>query len=364
MKKYVFSIFLYFVEILLICSSQAQTNPKIITRGLVDTVGYAHLGWQMDSVMARIDVLNRNDLIHAEQAQGTVWKAAICPHDDYTYAGWLYHAVLRNITAKTVIIFGVAHKARLFNLENELVFDSYKFWHGPYGPVKISALRDELIKRLPEGMAVVHDSMQAVEHSVEGLIPFLQYQDRNVEIISILVPYMDFTTMKSISQQLAKALHSIMAEENLQWGKDIALLISSDAVHYGDEEWGGSNYAPYGTDSTGNAEAVAHEKEIINTCFSGALTEEKVAQFFSYTVNPENFKEYKWTWCGRYSIPFGLLTSIQLQFLEKSTTLTGVPVAYATSISQTRLKVDDLKMGKTAIATPHHWVGYPAIGFK
>jgi hypothetical protein len=59
------------------------------------------------------------------------------------------------------------------------------------------------------------------------------------------------------------------------------LLISSDAVHYGDEEWGGNNYAPYGTDSTGNAQAVAHELEIIRTCFTGALTQEKIERFFS-----------------------------------------------------------------------------------
>jgi hypothetical protein len=50
--------------------------------------------------------------------------------------------------------------------------------------------------------------------------------------------------------------------------------------------------------------------------------------------------------------------------LEGSKVLTGVPVAYSTSITQPHLKVDDLKMGQTGIATAHHWVGYPAIGFK
>jgi AmmeMemoRadiSam system protein B len=365
MRKSVSSISIFLLcGIVLSSSLQAQPNPEISMRGLADTVGYAHWDWQMDSLMARINSLNQDDLIRSEQAPGTVWKTAICPHDDYTYAGWLYQAVLRNITTQTVIIFGVAHKARSFNLENQLVFDSFKFWHGPYGPVKVSALRDEIISPLPADMAIIHDRMQTVEHSVEALIPFLQYQNRNIEIISILVPYMDFDRMKSISQHLAKVLFAIMAKKNLRWGKDIALLISSDAVHYGDEEWGGNNYAPYGTDSTGNAQAVSHELEIIKTCFEGELTEEKVARFFSYTVNQDDFREYKWTWCGRYSIPFGLLTSLYLQSLGESGTLTGVPVAYATSISQPHLKVDDLGMGQTAIATPHHWVGYPAIGFK
>jgi AmmeMemoRadiSam system protein B len=333
-------------------------------RGLADTVGFARWDWQMDSIMARIGSMNHDDLNRSEQAPGTIWKTAICPHDDYTYAGWLYPAVLKNVVARTVIIFGVAHKARSFNLENQLVFDSFKSWAGPYGPVKVSALRDKIMARLPEGMFLIHDPMQTAEHSVEALIPFLQYQNRDIEIISILVPYMDLTRMKSISGYLAKALFAVMTENNLHWGTDVALVISSDAVHYGDEEWGGNNYAPYGVDSTGHAQAISHEMEIIKTCFAGELKQKKIAGFFSYTVNPDNFKEYKWTWCGRYSIPFGLLTSLFLQTLEKSGSLTGVPVAYSTSISQAHLNVKDLGMGPTAVATARHWVGYPAIGFK
>lgn len=355
---------MFFIGISLSGSLQAQTNPEISMRGLADTVGFAHLSWQMDSLIIRINSLYNDDLIYSEQPPETVWKTAICPHDDYTYAGWLYRAVLRNITARTIIIFGVAHKARTFNLENRLIFDSFKFWHGPYGPVNVSVLRDRITSQLPEDMYVIHNPLQTVEHSVEALIPFLQYQNRNIEIISILVPYMDFNTMQTISQHLAKVLFATMMEENLHWGEDIALLISSDAVHYGNEEWGGKNYAPYGVDSTGNAHAVSHELEIIKTCFEGELTQDKIARFFSYTVNPDDFREYKWTWCGRYSIPFGLLTSLYLQTLEKSSVLTGIPVAYATSIKQPHLKVVDLGMGQTAIATPHHWVGYPAIGFK
>lgn len=341
-----------------------QTGPQMGTRGLADTVGFAHLDWQMDSVMARIQILNHDDLIRSQQPAGTLWRTAVCPHDDYSYAGWMYQALLENIEASTVIIFGVAHKASAFHLENQLVFDSYKSWHGPYGAVRVSSLREEILNQLPGDMALVHDSMQTAEHSVEALIPFLQHQDRDMEIISILVPYMEYDRMETISQHLARALFTIMKEKNLNWGKDIALLISSDAVHYGDEDWGGNNYAPFGTDSAGNAQALSYENEIIRTCFEGELTAEKISRFFGYTVNPDNFREYRWTWCGRYSIPFGLLTSIYLQSMQPGNPLRGTPVAYATSISQPHLKVDDIKMGRTAIASPGHWVGYPAIGFK
>lgn len=43
--------------------------------------------------------------------------------------------------------------------------------------------------------------------------------------------------------------------KGLEWGRDFCIVISTDAVHYGDKEWGGKNYAPYGTDSAGYAKA-------------------------------------------------------------------------------------------------------------
>jgi len=342
----------------------ARSDSEASTRALADTVGFAHKARQMDSVMVRIDRLYHDDLARTQQPAGTVWRAAICPHDDYTYASWLYPAVLRNIKAKTVIIFGVAHKAWRYNLENRLVFDSFSSWRGPYGKVTVSPLREEIIKQLPADMAIVHDPMQSEEYSVEAMIPFLQYQNRDVEIISILVPYMDFERMQTISKHLAKTLFAVMSQRNLRWGEDVAILISSDAVHYGDEAWDGYNYAYYGTGSKANALAEAYDREIISTCFDSKLTEKKVARFYAYTTKPDNFKEYKWSWCGNYAISVGLLTSLDLQKLEKSAPLTGVPIAYATSITQPHLKVDDLGMGQTAIATQRHWVGYPAIGFR
>ena len=363
MQKFVIMILLL-SGILLSCSQQEQSKLETRTRGIADTIGFAHLDWQMDSVIARIERLSQDELLNAQQPEGTIWKTAICPHDDYTYTNWLYPAVLKNIKANTVIMFGVAHQAYKFKLKNKIVFDSYDYWHGPYGNVKVSPLRDEIISQIPRDIAIVHDSMQTVEHSVESMIPFLQYQNRDVEIISILVPYMNLDTMQAISQHLAKALANVMTKNNLQWGKDVALLITSDAVHYGDEDWGGQNFARYGSDSTGNAQAVAFEHKIINTCFDKELTKEKITRFYNYTIDDNDYRKYKWTWCGRYSIPFGLLTSLNLQAKQNSESLNGVPVGYGTSITQPHIKVDDLRMGQTAVATQHHWVGYPAIGFE
>ena len=172
-----------------------------------------------------------------------------------------------------------------------------------------------------------------------------------------------YDRMQEIASPLANALHQIIISEGLNWGKDIALVISTDAVHYGDEDWGGKNYAPFGTDEKGTRDAVAHEHEIIQNCLSGELSLEKIKKFTQYTVQAEDFRQYKWTWCGRYSVPFGLSTAWYLEKSFSSLPLTGISMSYANSIDHSHLPVSDLGMGVTAPADSHHWVGYAAVGY-
>jgi hypothetical protein len=82
------------------------------------------------------------------------------------------------------------------------------------------------------------------------------------------------------------------------------------------------------------------------------------------TLDDLDFRKYKWTWCGRYSIPLGLLTSFYLTELQHRKPLSGIPVGYSTSIEREPIPVKDIGMGVTAPANIHHWVGYPAIGYK
>ncbi|HUX52895.1 MAG TPA: AmmeMemoRadiSam system protein B [Williamwhitmania sp.] len=348
---------------LMSCSTKNEKSLADV-RPVVDTVGFAHLDWQTDSVIVRTEETYASELQKVGMDSTTAWRLAICPHDDYTYVGWLYPALLKNIKAKTVIIFGVAHKAKHFNLADKLVFDSYPAWHGPYGNINPSPLREEIMKALPNNTYLVHDSLQTVEHSVESMLPFLQHYNPNVEIVSILVPYMSFSRMQEIAQPLAEAINQSMKKHNLKWGKDVALLITTDAVHYGDQDWGGKNYAPYGTDSLGYQKAVAHEHVIIDSSLTGTLTIDRAKRFFDYTVDPTDYHEYRWTWCGRYSVPMGLLTAQQLQQLTGEAKLNGELIGYANSIDHKPLPVKDLRMGKTAIATMHHWVGYAAVGYR
>jgi AmmeMemoRadiSam system protein B len=337
-------------------------------RGLADTIGFARTREQIETVMQRIDQSQSARLANIRKrydiSNGDNWRLAIAPHDDYAYAGYMYPLVLKNVQSKVVIIFGVAHKAKKFGIDNVLVFDSFTHWRGPYGNIKVSGMRKEIEKELGPGQYVVHDSLQTAEHSVEAELPFLQYFNKDVEIISILVPPMPYGRMQELSVPLAKALARVFKKHDLEWGTDVSLLISSDAVHYGDEDWSGSDFAFFGTDSLGYNQAVGREKQIIQECLEGDLLAPKVQKFTRYTVQDNDYRTYKWTWCGRYSVPFGMLTALQLQTELAAKPLQGMSLDYCTSIDHPLIQVDNAGMGITAKAYMRHWVGYPCIVFR
>jgi AmmeMemoRadiSam system protein B len=325
------------------------------TRLLKDTVGFAQYPWQMDSLMLR--------MIRAgwKRNESSPWKLAICPHDDYTYVSTLYPDLLQNIKAPNLILIGVAHGAARMGIEDSLVFDSYSHWKGPWKEVPVSPVREEIFKLLERKYAIINDTLQKAEHSIEAMIPFLQYFNKDISIVPILVPAMSPVRMEECGKALADAISNVASDHNWSWGTDYAIIVTTDAVHYGNEDWGGTDRAYFGCDDAGNLKAREHEKEIIDSCFVGNITPDKIKLFNNYTLNKDNFREYKWTWCGRYCVPVALYTSF---YLNGANPLPGDLVGYSTSITSAHVKVDDLRMGRTAIATDCHWVGYAAIGYR
>jgi len=357
------AFFILLLGISLFSCKKYNKNEELINtselkvRTLIDTIGFTQYKWQLDSIISRMP---------SEDKKGSdqIYKAVICPHDDYSYAGGLYNKTLAGIKAKTIVLIGVAHRARNFTLENKLVFGTFDTWQSTNGNVTVSTFRDRLIRKLPSETYIVHDSMMQLEHSMEAIVPFLQKNKQEVSIIPLLVPYITFENMGLFSEIVAKSLRDIMKEENLQYGRDIAIVISNDAIHYGDEDWGSSNLAPFGVDSLGNEKARQKDLKIIEQCLKGELNNEKIEIFNHYTVQEENYKEYKWTWCGRYSVPFGLLVANKLNNLIEHRSLSGKMIDYRSSYHNRHIKVEDLGMGTTAPANNRHWVGYVGLGYQ
>ena len=343
--------------------------PEGFQRGQMDTVGYVTTAVQMDSVLAQCRRLSapRREALDGPPG-GTPpepFVAAVCPHDDYYYAGRLYDLVLPRIQARTVVIFGVFHKARVFGCRDKLVFDSFRTWRGPYGPVPVSPIREEILRRLPPTDYVVDDDMQTVEHSVEAMIPFLQAGNRDVQIVSILVPYMNWETMERLAGDLEAALEEIARAHSWRLGRDLAFVISSDAVHYGDSGWGGSDFAEFGTDLEGYRMAVGRDKEMAESLLCGVVRRERLKTFLYTCVDKTDVMRYRVTWCGRFSVPFGLNVVSRLTQALESRPLTGFLRDYGTSVSEASLNVTGLgSLGPTAPNNFHHFVGYAAIGYR
>ena len=74
---------------------------------------------------------------------------AICPHDDYLYAGRGYVHVMREVKAPRVILFGVSHTARRRGIQDKLIFDDFSAWKSAYGNCPVSPMREEIVAALP-----------------------------------------------------------------------------------------------------------------------------------------------------------------------------------------------------------------------
>jgi AmmeMemoRadiSam system protein B len=324
-------------------------------RPVHDTIGFTKYNWQLDSIYTRLGIKDSKNNLH--------WKAAICPHDDYKYAGRLYYESLKGITANTIILIGVAHRARNFKLQDKIIFGDFTHWESPYGDLKVSDLNAEIIARLPQSSYLVHNNMQELEHSLEAIVPFLHRKSKNLEIIPILVPYINYETIDGISDALSAVVSKILKEQHLEYGKDVAVVISNDAVHYGNEEWSG-DLAPFGVGEEGTKKARALDREIIEKCLIKAISSEKVKAFTEYTIQNNDYTAYKWVWCGRYAVPFGVSFANKLNQILNKNPLIGTFLEYQSSIDHKLIKVEDLGMGTTAIATQKHWVGYASIKYE
>ncbi len=332
-------------------------------RALRDTVGFSFDKEQIQAIVQLSEKLEHEALEkNHKKFLTTKWIAGICPHDDHLLAGRVYVHLFQNMNAKRYVIFGVAHKAANWGVQDSLIFDSFDYWRAPYAPVKVSELRQEIIDLLPKADFVVNNDWQSEEHSVEGIVPFIQYYRRDAEIVPILVPYMNWQRIEKLSHNLADTFAKIIQEHNWKLGEDIAFICSNDGDHYGDQDWGGRSLAPFGAEKPGYLKAIQQDSSLIKNILTGDLTAEKL-QDFCYRVWGENdLKEYKIRWCGRFAIPFGLnAVRILIEKLNHQP-LSGYFLRYDTSYNLGKLPLV-IGIGTTAPNNIHHWVGYSEIGY-
>jgi MEMO1 family protein len=317
-------------------------------RPVCDDVGYC---WDSKQMHRLVDYLASSEKRPAI-LQGIV--AAISPHDDYLYAGRIYYPLFRSIRAKEVVVFGVTHgtvRKEMGNPQNILIFDAYKVWEGVSGNVTISPLREFIENRLDTSFFMVSNKAQELEHSIEGLVPFIQHFNPHFRLTPIMVTAMPFERMDILSSALADIFVAYARKENLIPGKDIVFLMSSDANHYGKD----FDNAPFGEDNAAHRKATDQDVEIATSFVAGPVKKDKILDLTRKLQNV--------VWCGRYSVPFGMLTSQKVVASLTGKHLNGEIVRYSDSYTGGVLPLRGTGMGTTAPFSLKHWVGYLSAAF-
>ena len=327
-------------------------------RGQQDCVGFAATAAQMAKVWELAGAPPAPERLGPRPLPGVA--GAICPHDDYLYAGRLYRDLLPLVNARTVVLIGVFHRYRLFGARNALVFDPYRAWRSPDGEIPVSSLRGELLTQLPAGEVLQDAAMQDSEHSVEAIAYWLRHQRPDLEILPILVPSASFPRLQELAGHLGAALATAMRRRGWALGRDLAIVISSDGVHYGAD----FHYTPYGAGGTqALLRAADRDRELLRGPLAGPVSAEKAQAFFTACVEPERPDVYRMPWCGRFSVPFGLLLLGETSRALGLPAPVGLPQAFGVSVDAPELPVKSLGMGATAPANLYHFVAYPAVAY-
>ena len=236
------------------------------TRGRVDSSGYALGPMQMAKTWELAGLPPAPDSLGTRPDPGVF--GVICPHDDFNFAGRVYRRVLPLVTARTVVLIGVFHRYKRFGEHDRLVFDHYRAWSASDGPVPVSPLREGLLKRLPIGDCVVDTTAHDLEHSLEPLVCWLRHVNPELQIVPIIVPAAHFDRLEELGDHLATALSAEMKAHHWQLGKDVAIAISADAIHYGPD----FKQTAFGAGLPAYEQAVAKDHGLLEGPLSGRLT--------------------------------------------------------------------------------------------
>ena len=348
-----------FIIFLVVCFSshsfsQDKTDQNI--RPARDSIGFC---WNANEMNHFMNFLSKQNPKAEDEDKNLI--AAISVHDDYLYAGNVYFPLYKHIKTKEVIIFGVTHgtvRKELGPQSNVLILDDFSKWIGPYKDVEISPLREMIKSRLPKDDFIVSNKAHSIEHSIEALIPFLQYYNRDIKITPIMITQMSYERMNEISDTLAAIVFDYAKVNNLELGKDIFFLISNDANHYGED----FNNSPYGLDSVAHKIATDNDKEIIKRDLVGELTTEKIFNI-KEDLWPDSMKTNVPLWCGRYPIVFGLQTVEKVVAKFGEDKIYGKLYKYSDTFTEKVLPIKNTSMGLTAIFSYKHWCGWFTEGF-
>lgn len=323
-------------------------------RPVRDDIGFC---WNAKQMKRLIEYLEKQEKSHPLQSHPI---AAISPHDDFLYAGSIYYPLFRAIRAKEAVIIGLTHgsvRKEIGDPQNVIILDDYSQWRGLSKPIDISPLREKIKNELNENDYLINNQAQRLEHSIEALLPFLQYFNPDIRITPVMVTAMPLQNMQTLSAKLAEIIITYIQDQNLQLGRDLVILISSDANHYGPD----FNNTPFGLDEIAHEKGTSEDLRIAQSYLTGPISEDKIAHLTKEIWGADYREPKNVIWCGRYSIPFGLLLASKVQAKLQAATLKGRLLRYSDTYSGGVLPIKKAGIGLTAPFSLKHWVGFFSV---
>ena len=159
-----------------------------------------------------------------EKAEKEEVIGLVSPHAGYPYSGPVAGATISRIKFKdTFVIMGPNHTG----VGKPLSIMTEGTWKTPLGKVEIDS---ELAKQILAASSSLEEDDEAhqSEHSIEVQLPFLQYFQRDIKLVPIIISHASSDTYREMGKELAKAIKESK--------KEVVIIASSDMTHLEPQE--------------------------------------------------------------------------------------------------------------------------------
>lgn len=151
-------------------------------------------------------------------------KAAIMPHAGYAYSGYVAAEVASKIKSKGLyIIIGFNHYGlgQPFSLMNDGV------WQTPLGDIMIETKFANRLLEISKYLKADNEAHED-EHSIEVILPFLQYKQKPFKFIPISIKGSKLEIYREIGKELAECIK--------EFSVDATIIASSDFTHFENQQ--------------------------------------------------------------------------------------------------------------------------------
>jgi len=147
-------------------------------------------------------------------------RCVIMPHAGYIYSGPVAGKTISHVNVKdTVLILGPNHTG--LGLPYSIMSEGA--WETPLGEIKIDSGLAKLILQ-DSKFIKIDENAHMFEHSIEVELPFLQYFNKDLSMVPMIISDLNLQYFKSVGQEIARAIK--------QHTKPTLIVASTDMTHY------------------------------------------------------------------------------------------------------------------------------------